>query len=613
MKAYHVKKWISGAVAGAITLSILFWPMSGHTAFGKQEAANQNSGVQQTTVQTSAPKEEVVYANLSATGQVEQAYVVNSFDLKESSTVVDYGAYDSVENLTNLQPIEQAGEEITFTGEAGKFYYQGNLKDSTLPWDVKITYTLDGVEITPEELAGQSGYLVIHLVTTQNEQINPAFYENYLLQISVTLDTDLCEDIQAPDGTFANAGQDKMITFTVLPGSDGDMTVSAQVKDFEMTGISLSAVPYSMAFDLPDTSEMTGQMTTLSEAIGSLAEGAQQLKDGIGALSDGAKQLKGGSSEIRTGLDQLDTNGDSLVEASQAILDGLTGIQDALGQEGEMGSGDLEDLAALPDGLNQLADSLGTMADQISPLKDGFTLAHTALKNSIQSIPQAIPQEDLEKLVQENPDDPTIAALIETYEAAQGVKGVYSQVGMAFTTTQNALDGMVSGLETMEEGLRQSAEGFSAAISDMDIDQMITGLGQLAQNYGAFHQGLVEYTGGVSQLSEGYRSLDGGIAELADGLDQTEQGMGEYTDGMGQLNDQTKDLPDAMQQAIDELMDSYDFSDYVPVSFTSQQNTNVSLVQFVLQTQGIEKQEQPVVAEETEEENFWTRILDLFR
>ena len=61
----------------------------------------------------------MVYANLSATGQVEQAYVVNSFDLKESSTVVDYGAYDSVENLTNLQPIEQAGEEITFTGEAG--------------------------------------------------------------------------------------------------------------------------------------------------------------------------------------------------------------------------------------------------------------------------------------------------------------------------------------------------------------------------------------------------------------------------------------------------------------------------------------------------------------
>ena len=277
------------------------------------------------------------------------------------------------------------------------------------------------------------------------------------------------------------------------------------------------------------------------------------------------------------------------------------GIQNALSsQGGEIGQSDLEDLAALPDGLNQLADGLGTMADQISPLKDGFALAHTALKNSIQNIPQAIPQEDLEKLLQENPDDPTIAALIETYQAAQGVKGTYDQIGLAFTSTQNGLDSMVSGLETMEEGLRQSAQGFSDAISNMDIGQMITGLGQLAQNYGAFHQGLVEYTGGVSQLSEGYKSLDGGIAGLADGVSQAEQGMGDYTDGMSQLNDQTKDLPDAMQQEIDGLMESYDFSDYVPVSFTSQQNTNVSLVQFVLQTQGIEKQEQPVVARSEE-------------
>ena len=260
MKTYHVKKWISTVVAGAVTLGLLFWPMGDHMAFGKQEAANHESEVQQIAAQAAAPKEEVVYANLSATGQVEQAYVVNSFDLKESSTVVDFGAYDSVENLTNLQPLEQAGNQVSFTADAGKFYYQGNLKDSSLPWNVKITYTLDGVEITPEELAGQSGYLTIHLATTQNGKIDPTFYENYLLQISITLDTDLCEDIQAPNGTFANVGQDKMITFTVLPGSDGDLTVSAQVKDFEMTGISLSAVPYSMAFDLPDTSEMHSAM-----------------------------------------------------------------------------------------------------------------------------------------------------------------------------------------------------------------------------------------------------------------------------------------------------------------------------------------------------------------
>lgn len=610
------KKWISAAIGGVVSLGLLLWPMTSDLAFGKQNIPYHSASAEEGTGKpASVEKEEVVYANLSATGQVEQAYVVNSFDLQGAATVVDYGAYESVENLTDVQPLEQQEDTVTFSADAGKFYYQGNLKDSSLPWNVKITYTLDGVEITPQELAGKSGYLTIHIVTTQNPQINAAFYENYLLQVSVTLDTDICEAIQAPEGTLANAGKNKMITFTVMPGSKGNMEVSAQVKDFEMTtGISLSAVPYAMAFDLPDTSEMTDDMTTLSDAIGSVLEGAQQLEDGMGEIADGAGQLKDGSSETRNSLKKLGTNGSSLAEISQAILDGLTGVQNALyGQEGEASLGDLEDLATLPDGLNQLADGLGMMADRISPLKDGFTLAHSALKNSIQNIPQAIPEEDLEKLIEENPDDPTIATLIETYEAAQGVKGTYNQVGAALTATQKSLDGITSGLETMEEGLRQSAQELSDAMSSMDVDQMITELEQLVQNYGAFHQGLVEYTGGVSKLTKGYANLDRGIARLADGLDKTEQGMGDYTDGVSQLNDQTKELPDVLQQEIDGLLDEYDFSDYEPISFTSQQNQNVSLVQFVLQTQGIEKQEQPAVAEEAEKETFWTRILDLFR
>ena len=44
------------------------------------------------------------------------------------------------------------------------------------------------------------------------------FYENYMLQISITLDMDKSSDIQAPDAVLANAGKNKVAAYTVLPG-----------------------------------------------------------------------------------------------------------------------------------------------------------------------------------------------------------------------------------------------------------------------------------------------------------------------------------------------------------------------------------------------------------
>ena len=41
-----------------------------------------------------------------------------------------------------------------------RLYYEGTMDAATaLPWVVKLTYTLDGAEISPDELGGKSGAL----------------------------------------------------------------------------------------------------------------------------------------------------------------------------------------------------------------------------------------------------------------------------------------------------------------------------------------------------------------------------------------------------------------------------------------------------------------------
>ena len=89
----------------------------------------------------SSEKEEVVYATLKADGSLDSTYVVNSFSGGE---ITDYGDYSAVKMLNTDDPIQQQGDEITFSTDEEKVYYQGDLPDAKLPWNISLTYSLDG-------------------------------------------------------------------------------------------------------------------------------------------------------------------------------------------------------------------------------------------------------------------------------------------------------------------------------------------------------------------------------------------------------------------------------------------------------------------------------------
>ena len=166
--------------------------------------------------------------------------------LTEEGTYTHYGRYTAVSNLTDTSPIEYTSGVVTLTAPAGRYYYQGTLRRAKMPWDVEITYTLNGQEISPDELGGRSGELEVSIHTTANSGFDAYFTENYMLQISVTLDAARCENITTRNGTVASAGSDKTITFVVLPDTEGDVSFSADVSNFEMSGFTIAAVPYSI-------------------------------------------------------------------------------------------------------------------------------------------------------------------------------------------------------------------------------------------------------------------------------------------------------------------------------------------------------------------------------
>ena len=256
--------------------------------------------------------EEVIYARLDATGAPKEGYAVVALNVSQAGTVTHYGDYSSVVNLSDSTPIGYSEGEVTLDAAAGRSYYEGTLSEVELPWNIEISYKLDGKAVAPEELGGASGQLEIAIKTSKNEAVAGGFYDNYLLQFTITLDADLCENVAVTGGTAANAGGSKTVSLMVLPGSDGDVGLTADVHDFRMDGMTIAAVPYDVADSLGDMSEVT-------DGLGQLVDAISQLSDGASQLSSGASQLRSGASQYGSGLTELAAGSAQLTEASDKI------------------------------------------------------------------------------------------------------------------------------------------------------------------------------------------------------------------------------------------------------------------------------------------------------
>ncbi len=405
-----------------------------------------------------AAKEEVVYGLLDASGAVETLYVVNI--LSGGGDLTDYGDYTTVENLTDSATLTQNGSTVTVQTEAERFYYQGTLQSKALPWNVTISYTLDGQAITPEALAGQSGALGIRLSVVKNPEVNETFFTNYTLQISVTLDSALCADIKAESATVAEAAGAKQLTFTVLPGQEGAYDILATVHGFTMDGITLNGVKLNMDLGL-DAEALTAQLTQLTDAIASLDSGATDLQTGASQLTDGLSQY---------------------FEGVKTMTDGLSQLPDAT--------------AALDTGAIALRDGIASLTAQNETLLAAATALQQATFDTVnQQLSQS--QSGLPTLTVEN-----YAQVLGSVTALADVKAQLDGVVQFANGLQSYLDGVAQlgdGATSLAEGTSQ----LSTSVADLptSAETLDTSASELQTGADGLESGLTAYQEGTSELN----------------------------------------------------------------------------------------------------------------
>ncbi|MBU5430920.1 hypothetical protein KQI22_12760 [Kineothrix sp. MSJ-39] len=616
---------LSAVLVGSMLLSTSFsvYAESQNNEIGQIAQENTKKEEATETGIASYTKNENVYASLAADGTASDAYVVNHFSVGNAGKIVDYGKYDSIKNLTTLGSLTKKDDSVDFQAEDGEFYYQGQIKNVELPWKFAISYRMDGKSVTADELAGKTGKLEIRFQSTKNDKADESFYDHYLMQVSLTLDSEKTKNIVADGATVADAGAGRQLSFTALPGSDASFVIKADVSDFIMSGFSIAAVPYSMDIDMDqfNTDDFTGQVSELTDAVDKLNDGTKGLSDGMGKLCDGNEDLLSGSSRIQSGLNELSGNAATIIDASSQIKGALDKISEQLKNADFSG---MSKLSKLPDGLSELAVALDNMQSGLVTLETNYTKAFTALDQLIQTETGTLTEEELGALqgcVQENTDaSAAYQKLMASYQQLLTIKGAYQNVKPVFEAIQTTLSSeneqsVVNGISSISSNLKGIADSLSE-VSGTDIaGQMNTlqkGLESLASQYGEFHNGLSSYTAGVGMLSANYGTFHNGLASYLNGTEKIKDGTLDLSDGMKQFSDGISDMPTQIQDTIDEMIGSFSGDDYEAVSFTDGKNENITSVQFVISTKGIEKAETEKVAEPEEKQGFGDRLKALF-
>ena len=529
------------------------------------------------------PKREVVYGTLSQTGAVEGVYVVNVLEPDAPGTVVDFGTYTQVANMTDGSALAQDGDAVQVDVAGAELTYQGDLGQAALPWQISVRYTIDGVEVTPEEAAGATGEFGLEITTTKNPAVNSTYYDNYLVQISVTLSPDVASNVACTGGQIAMAGSDTQVTFMAMPGQDGSFTLTAQVTDFSMAGITFAAVPLSFAIDVGDTSELTSGFDQLASGVSQLTTSAEQLATGAGELSSGAAATASGAQTLADGSAQIAQGLATYQSELQSQAAALSEQAAALGLDDDMAAGLQQALAAYTTAYTTAYTSSFTAsytAAYSQAILTRYAEAEAAGATGQTALQQALMTAGMQ-------DAPAAAA---NAAAAAGQAAAQDATVLAAAQTL--------GSYLQKAGLVGGANALSGAAQGLSAVDPATGQSLLG-SLDAFSQGMISFSSGAGQL--------------ASGIDTYAQGVGTYASGMGQLSSQVQGIPAELEQAIDDMIAQYDGSDYVPVSFTSSKNTNVELVQFVITTAAIEPVEEEVVVEEEPEPSLIDKFLDLFR
>lgn len=415
-------------------------------------------------VKKETSKEETVYVQASPAGETQEIIVSDWLKNTDGETSLsDKSDLSDIKNVKGDETFSQDGDKITWDANGNDIYYQGtSTKD--LPVSLKVTYYLDGQEISPEDLAGKSGHVkMVYQYTNHMKQ--GEIYTPFVLFTGMVLPGDNFSNVKVDNGKTISDGDKNIVIGVGLPGLEDSLKikknksdilddldidldipdsfeVEADVTDFSLSMSMTVATPLSLddlelddiddEDDLKDKiDEIADAATQLVDGTSDLADGVQELKDGCGDLLDGIDQLDDGAGDLNNGVQTLNNKKGDLIDGINQLSSGLDQLNSKKGDlvkgvnQLASGASSLDSGAAdLKTGMDQMAGGIGQMEEK----KEALTGGANELKKGIIQLSAGI---------QQLLDDTTKEGLKSVLgELRNGLKGACETLDAAMSTDQ---------------------------------------------------------------------------------------------------------------------------------------------------------------------------------
>lgn len=383
-------KYIVRVVAGVLTIALVGTGIGATAVFAEKNSTAVTAEADSTTDSSKdaddiadklmdsvslkdndADKDESVYLISDANGNVNKTIVVDHLKNKDKKdTLEDASNLSDIENVKGKEKFTQSGDKLTWQAGGKDIYYQGTATEEP-PVTQKVTYYLDGKEISPEDLAGKSGKVKIRFdytnTTSYTETVNG---EKQTVSVPFAAITGLVlgdgfENIEVTNGKAEVSDSSSVVLGYALPGlndslgiKDGDLDGDVNIPEYmEMTAdVENFSMPAAMTF-----------VVNASDYVSTDGIDTSDLDDMINDLKDASTQLQDGSKTLAEGTDTL--------------ADGLSTLQSKLGTFAS-GVGTLQSgLKTYTDGVSTLSGGLNKLNSNVPTLSNGITTLNSSAKS----------------------------------------------------------------------------------------------------------------------------------------------------------------------------------------------------------------------------------------
>lgn len=591
-------KTISISLAALLAIAgISYSALSGNEKVASADTSKDAKTIQNTIEsnvkfnEVGEDKEETVYVLTDANGNVNKTIVSDWLKNKDGS--------DKLEDKSDLKDIENVKSDADYiTGEDGAItwnangediYYQGTT-DKQLPVDVKVTYLLDGKEMSPSEIAGKSGKVTIKFEYTNNQKkeitVNGKKTEMYVpftMISGMILDGNKFRNVEVNSGKVISDGNRLVVVGLGFPGMNSNLALSDITGDSktefpETVEVTADVEDFSLALTLTmgsadlisavDVDSVTA-VDDLKDVVKKLVESTDALQTGSSKLNEGLKTLKNSfgtySTGIKTYVNTVNSNIGLLNEKVPSFVDGTKQISDGVGQivgamEGDNGAVSganqlAQGSAELSNGLNDLANSVGTVGNT-----DNNTV--TGAVNNIATGSSTL-FSYVDKMLAGFDDQNGSYGLTNgskavsdgSKEVSDGVNELVSQLNAMIQTINTSisdneksiaqLNAVISGGKNPQTGADLTAQ--EIAVYNAQIQQLTganTALKTMLQNMNpeTMNQQLTTLSQGAKSVADGASGVLNGVATLQNGLKEFKTQGNTLVQGTDQLNSSMSQL-----------------------------------------------------------------------